>query len=175
MASSNPFVQSVDLPNEVPPSDTFKIPVVVGQGDGPDPWLSSGGCTSQNLDITAWVTPVTLWVDGERVATRELCLANKNTKSTEFSLSIRSDSRVAVKVHPVGDVHPIGQTWEDNLGTVADDVSANISVSEDASDPSEDSSTGLLAWLDTAAKRIGTSVNMLAAGIVVAAIAFLLI
>jgi len=75
----------------------------------------------------------------------------------------------------VGDVHPIGQTWEDNLGTVADDVSANISVSEDASDPSEDSSTGLLAWLDTAAKRIGTSVNMLAAGIVVAAIAFLLI
>lgn len=177
MASSNPYLQAVDIPSEVPPHNTFRISVVAGQGEGGDPWLSSGACASNNLDPTGWVTPVTVWVDGEMVDSKTLCIANKNTKSTQFSLSVSSDARVAVKVHPVGDVHDgfAGETWENNLDVVADDVVSQVSVSQNASDPSNDSGTGLLAWLDTAAKRIGTSVNTLALGIVAAFAVFLLI
>lgn len=175
MASSNPYLQAVDVPGEVPPNNNFRIDVVVGQGEGGDPWMSSGGCTSNNLDPTAWVTPVTLWVDGEMVDSKTLCIANKNTKNTEFALSVSSDSRVTVKVHPVGDVHQIGQTWRDNLEDVADDVVTQVVVSQQADDPSNDSGEGLLAFLDTAAKRLGTSVNLLAVGIVLAFAVFILI
>jgi hypothetical protein len=175
VASSNPYLQAVDVPNEVPPNNTFRVSVVVGQGEGGDPWLSSGSCTSNNFDPTAWVTPVTLWVDGEMVDDKTLCIANKNTKNTEFNLSVSSDANVTVKVHPVGDVHPIGQTWRDNLEDVADDVAVTVSVRDDAPDPSNDSGTGLLGFINTLAKRLGTSVNMLALGIVLAAAAFILI
>lgn len=175
MGSSNPYIQSVDAPNEVPPNNTYQIQLVIGQGDGPDPWLSSGGCTSRNLDITGWTTPVTLWINGEKADEDVLCLANKNTRNTSFSLSHGEDADVAVKVHPVGDVHPIGQTWRDNLGTVADDVTFTVTVDDDADDPSDDSGEGLLGFINTLAKRLGTSVNMLALGIVLAAAAFILI
>jgi hypothetical protein len=174
VASSNPYLQAVNIPGEVPPSNSFRVEVTVGQGEGGDPWLSSGGCTSNNLDPTGWVTPVTLWVDGEKVDEDVLCIANNNTKNTQFALSLAADSQVTVKVHPVGDVYSIGESWRDNLDEVADDVQQQVSVSQDASDPSNDSGTGVLAFLDTAAKRLGTSVNMLAAGIVLAFAVFLL-
>jgi hypothetical protein len=175
VARSNPYLQAVDVPDgPVPPNNTFRIDVIAGQGEGGDPWLSAGSCYSNNLDPTAWTTPVTLWVDGEMVDEKVLCMANNNTKNTQFSLSLSQDSQVTVKVHPVGDIHP-GETWSDNLDEVADDVVTNISVETGADDPSNDSGEGLLAWLDTAAKRIGTSVNMLAIGIVVAFGVFLVI
>lgn len=171
MASSNPVLRSVDMPQEVPPNNTFIIDVEAAQGDGPDPWLSSGSCTSPNLDVTAWVTPVTLWVDGERRGTKELCLANNNSRQTQFSLSLSAGSHdVEVRTHPVGDVHGWGETWEDNLDTYNDDVRGTITTSSDAPDPSQpDSTDRVLMFLEDVADALGTSVNMVALGIVAAA------
>lgn len=178
MASSKPIIKRVSLPSEVPPSNTFTFEVSVRQESGPDPWGSSGQCTSKNGDITAWVTPITVWVDGSRRETQELCLANGNERSTQFSLSLTPGSHnVEVQVHQVGDNVPLGESWEDNLaGTVRDDVTATVETSTDARDPSRQTSTGkLLDFVNSVADALGTSVNMIAVGVVAAAILFLVI
>lgn len=173
MASSSPSLQSVDIPSAVPPNNTFQVDVTVRQESGPGPIgsFTTGGCLSKNLDVQGWVTPVTLWVDGERVGTKELCLAPGNGRDTTFSLSLSSGShRVAVKVHPVGDVHSWGQSWKDNLDVVADDVVEHVSTSSDAPDPSRASTADrALMFLTDVADALGTSVNMVAVGIVIAA------
>jgi hypothetical protein len=177
MASSNPVLNAVDMESEVPPNNTFVIDVEAAQGSGGDPWVSSGSCTSQNLDVTAWVTPVTLWVDGSRRGTQELCIANNNSKDTQFSLSLSEGSHdVEVRVHPVGDVHGWGETWEDNLNEYGDDVRTTITTSEEAPDPSQpQGSDKLLRFLEDVADALGTSVNMVAVGIVAAAGVFILL
>jgi len=170
MASSSPEIQAFEVPSEVPPNNTFTIDATVGQTDAPDPWLSSGGCTTSQLDVTGWLTPVTLWIDGQREATRELCMANNNSRDVSFSASLSSGTHtVELKVHPVGDVHSFGETWKDNLDVVADDVSQSVGTSSSAPDPSMPSSSDrLLMFLQDVADAIGTSVNMVAVGIVVA-------
>lgn len=172
MASSSPTLESVDIPREVPPNNTFTVTASVRQG-GPSPLgsFSSGGCVSANLAVDAWVTPVTIWVDGSRVGTRELCMKPDNSKEVQFSVSLGSGNHtVEVKVHPVGDVHPFGQSWKDNLTTVADDVRVSVSTSQDAPDPSRASTSDrLLSFLTDVADALGTSVNMVALGAVVAA------
>lgn len=177
MASSNPRLNAVDMPAEVPPNNTFVIDVEAAQGSGGDPWVSSGSCTSQNLDVTAWVTPVTLWVDGSRVATQELCMANNNSKDTQFSLSLSEGSHdVEVRVHPVGDVHGFRETWEDNLNEFGDDVRATITTSSEAPDPSQpQGSERYLRFLEEAANALGTSVKMVTVGLVAAVILVVLL
>jgi|GEM_PF-4075716 len=167
MASSNPSIKTAEIPDEVPPRDTFTIPVTARQGKGGDPWGSSGACLSKTGDPTAWVTPVTLWVDGERRATNELCLANDNSRDTSFSVSLSpGDHRIEVRVHQVGDAVPFGQTWEQHLSeTTHDDVSKRVTTAKDATDPSRQSPTeGVLAYLETLASSLGTSTTMIAVG-----------
>ena len=167
-AESDPVLVSADIPVEAQTYNTFTIPFTVKQaaGGGPLGNLSKGGCTSKNLDVNAWVTPVTLWVDGERRDTEELCLAPDNQRSSSFSLSLsEGDHTVSIKAHPVGDIHPVGETWEDNLGTVGDQMQATVSVSRDARDPSEDSeNTSVREWLRRIAAQLGTTVRMLVLG-----------
>jgi len=179
MAKSDPMLTSADIPRESQPGNTFTIPFEARQaaGGGPLGAFTSGGCVTKTLDVNGWVTPVTLWVDGQRRDTEELCLAPNNSRSGSFSVSLSEGTHtVSVRVHPVGGVHPIGQSWEDNLDVVADEMRATVDVSRDASDPSEDSEQGSLQkWLGTVAGQLGTSVNMVALGIVLAVAVFLLI
>ncbi|NLV08726.1 hypothetical protein GOC74_02080 [Halomicrobium mukohataei] len=173
MASSNPSIQSASIPSEVPPNDTFTVDVTVRQGEGPDPWGSTGGCTSSTLDPTGWVTPVSLWVDGDLVDTRKLCLANNNSKDTQFSLSLSAGSHtVEVAVHQVGDVIPAGQGWRDNLSaTEYDDVRETVSTTEDAPDPSRPS-TGdrITRLLDSLSDSLGASTTQIGFGIAIAVV-----
>jgi hypothetical protein len=167
MASSQPSLKSVDSPSEVPPRDSFTISVTARQGRGGDPILSSGQCTSPNLDITGWVTPVTLWVDGQRQATQELCLANNNERETSFSLRLSpGEHTVEVRIHQVGDAIPLFQTWEQNLeSSTHDDVSVTVTTSEDARDPTQPSVVeSLMGYIEGIAESLGASTTMLAAG-----------
>lgn len=180
MASSSPTIVSVDFPNEVPPNNTFQVNVDVRQQDGGGPLgaFTSGGCVSQSLSVNAWVTPVTLWVDGEKVdQTTKCCAPGGNTKTASFSVSLSEGTHdVAVKVHPVGDVHSFGTSWKDHLDVVDDDVQATISTSEEASDPSRQSgSSAIIQSIKDAADQLGVSMNMLLIGSVAALGVFLLL
>lgn len=178
MANSNPSIQSVDVPEEVPPNDTFTVDVTVRQGDGPDPWLSTGGCTSRNLDVSAWTTPVSLWVDGALKDTRELCLANNNSRETTFSLSLSEGSHtVEVAVHQVGDVVPLGESWEDNLeATRHDDIRAQIVTSTEARDPSRpDAGEKVTRFFERIADSLGTTTTQVGLGIAIAVVILVVI
>lgn len=179
MAKSNPMLKRVDIPTEAKPHNTFTIGITAHQGKGDSPLgsFTSGGCTTRNLGLNGWVTPVTLWVDGERVATQELCLENNNSRDTTMSISLsKGKHRVSVKVHPVGDIYGWNESWKDNLDNVADEVKQTVDVSREASDPSRASSSDrLLMFIEDIAGRIGTSVNMLALGAVAAVGVFLLV
>lgn len=167
MASSQPTLKSVDIPTEVPPRDTFTVSVTARQERGADPFLSSGGCPTKTGDPTGWVTPVTLWVDGERRATNKLCLANNNERETTFSLSLTpGEHTVEVRIHQVGDPVPIGKTWENLIEkTTYDDVSVTVSTDENARDPSRKTpAESLMGFVESIADALGASTTMLAAG-----------
>lgn len=170
MGQSDPMLVSADIPREAQPGNTFTIPFEArqAQGGGPLGSFAKGGCVTKTLDINGWTTPVTLWVDGERRDTNKMCLAPDNSRSGTFSVSLsEGEHRVAVKVHPVGDIHPIGQSWENNLDMVGDEMQATVSVSRDASDPSERTEQGsLMQALNDIAAKLGTTVNVVAIGAV---------
>jgi hypothetical protein len=155
MAFSNPTIQDVSIPSEVPPNNTFSVEVTVRQG-GPDPWASDGSCTSRNLDIAAWETPVRLKVDGETVAERELCLASGNERQTSLSASLSPGQHtVTVEVLAVG-----GNAYDlkDRQERVSDDARYNVSTSDDARDPSKPTVTDRLTRLvERVASALGTS------------------
>ncbi|ELZ22399.1 hypothetical protein C475_17843 [Halosimplex carlsbadense 2-9-1] len=167
MASSNPSIKAVDIPTEVPPRDTFQITVTARQGRGGDPIMSSGACPTKTGDPTGWVTPVTLWVDGERQGTEKLCLANDNEREAIFSLSLSpGEHTVEVRIHQVGDAIPLFQTWEQNIeSSTYDDVRQTVTTDENARDPSRKTpAESLMGYVESIAKSLGASTTMLAAG-----------
>lgn len=168
MAFSNPSITSAAIPTEAQPNNRFTFEVTVRQ-DGPDPWASDGSCTSANLDIAAWKTPIRLMVDGEQVDETELCLASGNTKTGRLSASLsEGQHELNVVVDSVGgnayDLKPM-QT------EVNDDVSQTVSVSQDASDPSRPSSTDKITrWFQRLADALGGTTQQIAFGMVLAAV-----
>lgn len=175
MAESDPSIVSTDIPSEAQPGNRFTIPFTVSQGpQGPS--LDDQGYCVDGANPFNWNTPVTLWVDGEKIDDEVLCVGAGNEKSGRFSASLSSGShRVAVKVHPVGQ-HGLFQTWRDNLDVVNDEVSTTVSVSTDARDPSRDSDqSSIRQFLEDLAGQLGTTVNMIALGAAIAVAVFLVI
>jgi len=168
MAFSNPSIQSASIPTEAQPNNRFTFEVAVRQ-DGPDPWASDGSCTSANLDITAWKTPIRLLVDGEQVDETELCLASGNTKTGTLSASLPDGQHELTVV-----VDSVGGNAYDLKGMqteVNDDISQTVSVSQDASDPSRPSSTDKITrWFEQLADALGGTTQQIAFGMVLAAI-----
>lgn len=173
MASSSPVLIAADLPSgEVPPNDRFTVEVEVRQESGPDPWLSSGACPQTNITGTGWVTPVSLWVNGEMKTFKKLCITPGAQKTVALTTSIPpGGGTLKVAAHQVGSVIPTGQTWKDNLeSSIYDDMSSQVTTSTDAPDPSQPSSSDrVLMFINDIADAIGTSTNMVAIGIVVVA------
>ena len=166
MAFSNPSIQSASIPTEAQPNNRFTFDVTVRQ-DGPDPWASDGSCTSANLDIAAWKTPIRLLVDGEQVDETELCLASGNSKTGTLSASLpEGQHELRVVVDSVG-----GNAYDlKGVQTeVNDDVSQMVSVSRDASDPSRPSSTDKVTqWLKQLADALGGTTQQIAFGMALA-------
>jgi hypothetical protein len=133
MAQSNPTIVSTDIPTQVPPRNQFQITATIRQA-GPDPVASHGSCTSKNLDIMAWRTPVELHVDGDKVAADELCLAAGSAREVSLSTSLSPGSHDVKLV-----VYSMGGNSYDLKGvqkSVSDDVTATIQTNENATDPS---------------------------------------
>lgn len=163
MAMSDPSLVSVDIPGEAPPNNTMQVNATVRQG-GPDPWGSAGNCTSKNLDISAWQTPIRVRVDGEVVDERELCLASGNERSASFSVSIGSTGqhRITVEVLAVG-----GSAWnlKPRKEEVNDEISDQISVAQDATDPSKSGPLeSLKRMLGSVADELGATTTTLGLG-----------
>jgi hypothetical protein len=154
MARSNPTIKSTDVPTVGPPGDRMAVPVTVRQG-GPDPVASDGSCTSRNLDILAWRTPVKLFVDGTETASTELCLAPGKSRQTTLSGSLpraTGPTDVRVVVYSVGgnayDFEPAVE--EEN-----DDVSTVVTVEAGARDTSRETMIDKLsAWVGTLAGNL---------------------
>jgi len=168
MAESNPSVLSTDIPTQVPPRNQFQITATIQQ-DGPDPYGSKGSCTSKNLDIAAWRTPVALLVDGEIVAERELCLAAGNSREVSLSTSLSSGTHdVRLVVYSMGGTsayNPLDPVEK----KVSDDVTATIRTNEEARDPSRATTTeSITAWLKQVFGAVGGRTQMIALGGVLA-------
>jgi len=167
MASSDPTLVRAGIPPEAQPNNTFPVEIEVEQGGG-DPWASEGGCTTPNLDVTGWETPIELVVDGEVVDSKRICLAADNRRTVTMNASLSSGNHtVSAKVYKVGgnayDLKPM-------IEEVNDEITRNVSTSTDARDPSEPTSGDkLINFLDRIAQSLGTSVNVVAVGIVVGA------
>lgn len=172
MAESNPTLAFTDVPDEVPPGNRFDVTAEVRQG-GPDPWASDGSCTSRNLDVAAWKTPVKLRVDGEIVDEEELCLASGNSRETTLSGSVDAGKHeVAVEVYAVGgnayDLKPMKE--ELNAETVY-----TVTATEDAPDPSRPGPADtVMRYVQKVASALGVSAKY-AAVLMALAIALLLL
>lgn len=169
MAWSNPSLNTVDIPDEVPPNNRFTVTVNVHQ-DGPDPWMSEDSCITNKLDIKGWKTPVALFVDGEKVDSDELCLASGNDRSTTLTASLSETGQHSVKVV----VYSVGGNAYD-LGTTPhepnDDIVQTIEVVEDARDPSRPGAgESVMQWFEKLADAIGGRTQTLAAGMVLAVV-----
>jgi hypothetical protein len=166
MARSEPTLRTVAVPDEARPNNTFQVEIEVRQ-DGPNAFGSDGHCTSRNIDLFAWTTPVEVFVDGERVDRTELCLAPGNTRTTSIPLTLDAgDHRVKVRVMSVG-----GSAYDFEQGgeRVADVRTATIAVSSEARDPSEPT-TGdkFRRWLESIAERLGASTTQIGLGALLA-------
>ncbi|WP_158055965.1 hypothetical protein [Halorussus halophilus] len=163
MAMSEPTLVGVDIPDEAPPNNTFRVSVTVKQG-GPDPWASDGSCPTKKLDVAGWKLPVELHVDGEEVDSRELCLASGNKRSLTLSTSISDpgNHRVEVKAYAVG-----GNAYDlkPRRERVNDDVTGQITVEADARDPSKPGPVdSVKKMLDGFADELGATTTTLGAG-----------
>lgn len=163
MAMSEPTLPSVDIPDEAPPNNAFQVEITVKQS-GPDPVASDGNCTTRNLDIGGWQTPVNLYVDGEKVNSRELCLAPDNKRTFTLSASIAEPGNHSIRVEVLavgGNAYDLQPRKEQ----VNDDISGQIAISQDASDPSQpgplDSLKRILGRL---ADELGATTTTLGAG-----------
>lgn len=173
MAESNPSIRRADLPREAQPNNTFPVEVEVEQASGRDPWGSDGYCIS-GLDIRGWRTPVELLVDGEVVDSQELCIVAGEKKQATLRASVPSGTHsLRVRVYRVGgfayDLSPMTKE-------VNDEQSGTVTASTDASDPTEPTSSDkFMLFLEDVADALGTSVNMVAVGVVAAAAVFILL
>lgn len=157
MAYSDPTIESGEVPSEVPPSNTFTVPVTIKQR-GPDPIASDGSCSNNKLNVFSWRTPVELHVDGEEVDQKVLCLAPGNTGTATLSTSLQTGTHdVKVVVKSVGGN---AYDFEDATEEINDDLARRVSVVEGADDPSKpglieqimNALTGLTGALGTGSK-----------------------
>jgi len=175
MTMSNPTLSSVNVPGSAPPNNRFSVDVTVQQG-GPDPWGSKGSCTSENLAVEAWRTPVAVMVDGETVAEEELCLKSGNSKSTSLSLSVpEGQHSIKVVVYAVGGASAYNPL-EPMEKEVNDDVTSTIEATADAPDPSRQTpGESVTAWIRSLADSLGGSSQKVALGMLVAVALFLVV
>lgn len=163
MAMSAPTLVGVEIPDEAPPNNTFRVSITVKQG-GPDPVASDGSCMTKNLDIAGWKLPLKLKVDGEVVDERELCLASGNKRTVTLSTSISSPGNHRVKV----EAYAVGGNAYDLSGrkeTVNDDVTQQVTVSKQASDPSKPGPLdSIKKMLKTLSDELGATTTTLGAG-----------
>lgn len=161
--TSKPTIVTADVPDEVPPNNTFQVSVTVEQG-GPDPWASNQSCVSKNLDVLAWNTPIRLLVDGKEVDTEELCLASGNTRETKLRASLSGEGNHQIKVE-VFSVDGNAFDFKNNNGKVNDDVTYQVQVQKDASDPSKPGPLdSLKRILGSVADELGATTTTLGAG-----------
>ena len=176
MPQGFPTIVSGSIDAQTPPSNSFTVTVTVRQeGDGNK--IGPGVCHSGfgDLDPRGWVTPVTLWVDNQDIESKTKCL--NVGEEAEFSFTVpplqTGTHDVAITTHPVG-THGLTETWKQNKEDTTDEIRQTVSVSRDAPDPSTPDK-GIMQFLTELASSLGTSVNMLALGIVVGVGLFLVI
>lgn len=156
--TSDPFLKSVEIPSEARPGRPFTVTATVDNNHEvvvPQHGTCQEGWFGTNV---AWRTPVSVHVDGEEIDRQGNCTSqDTQPKTNTFTLSLEEGThRVVVKA------------WIKHKDQVADMVSENVVVSEDANDPEEED-LNLKEWFNDAAQQIGMSARSLA---VVAAIAF---
>jgi hypothetical protein len=178
MPQGFPTIVSGDLPAEGRPSNSFTVSVTVKQ-DGDGNKIGPGVCHSGlgDLDPRGWVTPVSLWVDGNVVESKTKCMNVGEEAEFSFTVPPLTTGRhdVSITTHPVG-THGLTETWKQNKEDTTDEIRQTITVSREARDPSTPSGSGkILQFLEGLANSLGTSVNMLALGIVVGGAVFLVI
>lgn len=163
MAMSQPTLVNVSVPDEAPPNNNFRIEATVKQG-GPDPWASDGSCTTKKLDVAGWKLPVRLLVDGEQVDEREICLASGNKRTVTLSTSISDPGNHRIKVQAVavgGNAYDLQPRKEE----VNDDITSQITVSQDASDPSKPGPLdSVMKIVQNIASELGSSTTMVGVG-----------
>lgn len=173
MANSNPSILSAGIPTEAQPNNRFTFSVRVKQ-DGPDPWASDGSCTTSNLDVAGWRTPVVLYVNGEEADTDELCLKSGTTGEATLSTSLPAgEHSLKVAVDSMGgnayDLQPVVR--EEN-----DSVRGTVRVSADASDPSRPTTTDRLTqFVERIASALGGTTQQVAAGFALAVIVLVVV
>jgi hypothetical protein len=173
MAESNPQILDATIPGEAQPNNTFPVEVRVRQG-GPDPWGSDGACTSQNLDVAAWRTPIELVVDGDVVDERELCLASGNTKSATLTVSLEEGThQVTVRVYSLqGTAYDL----RDPVRRISDEFRSEVEIADDARDPSRPSAQDRIGrFLERIASALGGTTTQVAAGAALALVALLVV
>jgi hypothetical protein len=163
MAMSDPTLVNVSIPDEAPPNNVFRVTITVEQG-GPDPWASDGSCPTPNLDISGWKLPVKLLVDGKEVDSRELCLASGNDRTIELSTAIAEPGShsVTVEAYAVG-----GNAYdlEPRKEEVNDDIVGQITIEQNASDPSKPGPADtLMRMLGDLADSLGATTTQIGIG-----------
>jgi len=173
MATSDPSIVSAPIPGEAQPNNRFTIDVEIAQA-GPDPLGNDGGCVSQNLDIAGWVTPVKLYVDGEIVDEKELCLASGNRKTAKLSMSLPQGTHdVEITVFDAG-----GSAYDfsNRENQPSDTRRQTVTVSRDARDPSTPTTTDQLTrFLQRIADALGGTTQQVAFGAALAVVLLLVV
>jgi hypothetical protein len=171
---SNPTIQRATIPDEAPPNNTFSVEVVVRQDTTSDPWgQGASACTSNNLDILAWRTPVRVKVDGETVDEQRLCIGSGAEKTANLSLSVpQGQHTVRVEAVKIED-NAYDFTGPDR--SVNDDLARTVVATTDAPDPSrEGAGETVERYIQQFADALGVGYKAaLALGIVAVAILFL--
>jgi hypothetical protein len=163
---SDPYIESVDIPGEARPNESFTVTATVGNRSEttiPQDGTCQSGIVGTNV---AWKTPVVFRADGRKVAEVTKCLdGSSGTKSVSRQVTLGpGEHTVTVEVIKA----PGGQ--------IADTRGSNVSVSEDARDPSIPS-TGdrMTQFLGRIADSLGGTTQQVAFGMVLAVILLVVI
>ena len=146
MAWSNPILLGATIPEEMPPQSSYSVRVEVQQQDAPDPWASNHNCTKGTM-ITGWETPVKLVVDGVEMDRDQTCLGSSGDKGTvRVTIPGLSPGTHDIKLQALS-VGGSAYDTADPDPEINDTITAEITVSEDAEDPSLDRDGDLIERL----------------------------
>lgn len=166
--ASEPQIVTFDAPDSSPPGNTISVDINIGNNNK-DPLPQSGTCLSGILGHVAWNNPWELFLDGEKVAEGNICTdrpdGNPNKEVTERVTLKNStgEQRLRLVVLKVPEM------------TIHDEQIKIVNVSTSAEDPAVEDPGAVREFFENIASQLGTSVNMLALGAVLAAAVFILI